>query len=200
MRDLVEHGREPAGQNYEHARSTATAGGSIIGMRASAARGSSRGPRRTEQPIAGPVERGLRQVPDGEHMRTVQWTVLIVEDDLAVLGMLGELFEDEGYRVQSAVNGADGLACIARGGLDLVLLDLSLPDCSGVELCRQVRSRERQRHLRGLDPQLPIVMLSAWEDPERQQDALAAGANAYVTKPFDVDALLARVQACLNGG
>ena len=59
--------------------------------------------------------------------------------------------------------------------------------------------RQRQHHPRGLDPQLPIVMLSAWEDLERQQDALAAGANAYVTKPFDVDALLARVQACLNG-
>src|SRR5438105_15044037 len=100
-------------------------------------------------------------------MRAVQWTVLIVEDNPAVLGMLGELFEAEGYRVQSAVNCSGGLACIARGGLDLVLLDLSLPDRSGVELCRQVRSHERQRHPRGLDAQLPIVMLSAWDEPER---------------------------------
>jgi two-component system, OmpR family, phosphate regulon response regulator OmpR len=117
-------------------------------------------------------------------------TVLVVEDDAATRDMLGELLALEGYTTARVTDGMSGLARIARGGVDLVLLDLKLPDMDGVEFCRRVRAADQAADV-------PIVMLSGTVDPQWESAGLAAGADDVMGKPFDIDGLLDRVRAHL---
>ena len=120
-------------------------------------------------------------------MQPARSVVLVVDDDLVVRDYLCELLAHEGYAVESAADGAAGLARIAAGGVDLVLLDMILPALDGIELCRQVRARES-------DVYLPIIMLTGLDDEANRRAGFAAGADDYVTKPFRQADLLARVQ------
>ena len=125
-------------------------------------------------------------------MQSASQTVLVVEDDPAVRGLLREVLEEEGYAVQSAPDVAAGLAGIQAGDVDLVLLDLRLPGTDGLELCRRVRGTETASHL-------PIVVLTAALEEEVPQAAsLAAGADSYLAKPFDIDDLLDHVRTYLD--
>ena len=117
--------------------------------------------------------------------------ILIVEDDPAIRELLQKLFRTEGYTVEEAPDCASGLARIEAGGVDLVLLDLLLPDGNGLDLCRQVRARATERHL-------PIIVLSVAMEGHKPQDCLAAGADDFIEKPFDLVDLLDRIRAQLE--
>jgi CheY-like chemotaxis protein len=119
-------------------------------------------------------------------MSLVRPVVLVVEDDLGTWNLLRDLLEPAGYAVESAPDGLSALARLAAGGVDLLLLDLMLPDLDGLELCRQVRASEA--HTR-----LPIIMLTALGSDAQRHAGFAAGADDYVTKPFNLQELLDRV-------
>lgn len=114
--------------------------------------------------------------------------ILVVEDDPKVAGFIEEGFREEQFDVDVAREGNGGLACARTGKYDLILLDYMLPNRSGLELATELR--------RGGD-QTPILMLTARDDARDIQSALAAGVNAYLTKPFRFDDLLHKVGALL---
>ena len=116
-------------------------------------------------------------------------SILIVEDDPALLRGLKDNFESRGYRVRTASDGEAGLEAALASSPDLLLLDIMLPRLNGYELCRVVRER-------GLD--MPIVMLTARGQEEDIILGLNLGADDYVTKPFRIRELLARVHAFLR--
>ena len=113
--------------------------------------------------------------------------VLVVEDDAAVAGLVFTLLTDAGYAVESAATGRDALAHLEADEIDLVLLDLMLPDMSGLDVCQQLRSRLRGTYL-------PILMLTALASEAQRVEGFAAGADDYITKPFHVQELLSRVR------
>ncbi|HZS00104.1 MAG TPA: response regulator [Chloroflexota bacterium] len=120
-------------------------------------------------------------------MDAARSVVLVVEDDVPTVDLLRRLLSKADYAVESAPTGAAGLARIARGGVDVVLLDLRLPDLDGIELCRRVREQPGGAHL-------PIIMLTGDRGDQQRRAGFAAGANDYVTKPFHLDELLDRVR------
>jgi two-component system, OmpR family, KDP operon response regulator KdpE len=111
--------------------------------------------------------------------------VLIVEDERPLLRALAMNLEARGYRVSEAPTAASGLAAVATGEVDLVLLDLGLPDVGGLEVIRAVRAYS----------QIPIIVLSARTGSTDKIAALDLGADDYVTKPFSIDELMARLRA-----
>ena len=116
-------------------------------------------------------------------MQHQQPVVLVVEDDPVQSDLLRDILQFDGYQVESALDGAAALGRIEAGGIDLVLLDMVLPRQDGLAVCQAIRTPERV-----IQP--PIIMLSALADETLQQTGIAAGANEFVTKPFDIDELL----------
>jgi DNA-binding response OmpR family regulator len=116
-------------------------------------------------------------------------SILIIEDDPTLLRGLKDNFDSRGYRVRTATDGEAGLDAALSGHPDLVLLDIMLPKMNGYEVCRAVRER-------GLD--VPIIMLTAKGQEEDIVLGLNLGADDYVTKPFRIRELLARVHAFLR--
>ncbi len=117
--------------------------------------------------------------------------VLVVEDEAALATMLRYNLEKQGFRVDEAADGQEALTRIAEEPPDLVLLDWMLPVMSGIEVCRQIRRRPDTRDL-------PVIMVTARTDDQDAVRGLNTGADDYVTKPFNMDALLARVRALLR--
>jgi len=116
-------------------------------------------------------------------------TILVVEDDLAILRGLKDNLEFESYEVLSAEDGERGYAVLKEKKPDLVILDLMLPKMSGYELCRKAR-RE------GIAT--PVLMLTARGEEKDRVAGLDQGADDYVTKPFSIPELLARVRALIR--
>jgi DNA-binding response OmpR family regulator len=116
-------------------------------------------------------------------------TILIIEDDATLLRVLKDNFEFVGYNVQTAIDGKRGLKTLLDSRPDLVLLDIMLPEINGFDLCRRVRSE-------GFTS--PIIMLTAKGHESDVVRGLELGADDYVTKPFSIDILLARVNARLR--
>src|SRR5437879_8801638 len=117
-------------------------------------------------------------------------SILMVDDDPHVLRSLRAALESHGYRVRSAPNGTIALEACAAERPDVVLLDLALPGLDGVDVCRRLRSWSR----------VPILVLSARVHESQKVQALDAGADDYVTKPFGTEELLARIRAALPRG
>jgi len=115
-------------------------------------------------------------------------SILIVEDDAAIATPLVRAIEREGFDVHHVTRGADALSA-ARNDVDLVLLDLTLPDVDGLDVCRSMRDR---------DNWLPIVILTARSEESDVVTGLDAGADDYVTKPFRLAELLARMRVRLR--
>jgi DNA-binding response OmpR family regulator len=113
--------------------------------------------------------------------------VLVVEDDARLRGLVREALEATGHRVTAVGTGGDALLRALEGGIDLVLLDLNLPDVDGIEIARRLANEE-----------VPIVMLTARGDVASRVEGLYAGAADYVTKPFELQELLARVHVRLR--
>ncbi len=112
--------------------------------------------------------------------------ILVVEDDPMLRDGLGDLLEGAGHTVKAVGDGAAGVEEGRENAYDLVILDLMLPKLDGIEVCRR---------LRVVRPALPILMLTARGAEEEKVRGLKAGADDYVTKPFGVHELLARVEA-----
>jgi two-component system KDP operon response regulator KdpE len=115
-------------------------------------------------------------------------TVLVVEDDLSLRRALRTSLRARSFEVVECANAEDGLVAVADDRADVVLLDLGLPDLDGVEALRRMRAFS----------DVPVVVLTARDRQQDKVDALDAGADDYVTKPFDVEELLARVRAVLR--
>ena len=115
-------------------------------------------------------------------------TLLFIEDDDGIRLALRLALEDEGYTVHEAVDGRAGLAAFAEHDVDLVLLDLRLPDMSGFDVCRSIRSESIT----------PIIMITAQTDTHDMVAGLEAGADDYVTKPVVPKELAARIRAMLR--
>jgi len=111
--------------------------------------------------------------------------VLVVEDSDAIRSLLSILLERRGYDVQAASNGQAALEK-AASGIDLVLLDVGLPDMNGLEVCRRLRSN-------AATADLTIIMLTGRDHPGDVRDGLAAGADDFLTKPIDEADLMARI-------
>jgi diguanylate cyclase (GGDEF)-like protein len=114
--------------------------------------------------------------------------VLVVEDDPLIAEVLTLALRDAGHRVRGVTSGEAAIAALQQEWPDILILDRMLPDTDGAELCARVRE------LRPGTPYLPILMLTALQAPRHKATAFERGADDYITKPFDVDELLARVQ------
>lgn len=113
-------------------------------------------------------------------------TILLVEDEQRVASFVRVGLEEEGHHVVWESNGTTGLSSAFEQLFDLVLLDVRLPDLSGIEVCRRLRLH---------DPGLPILMLTALDAVEDRVNGLQAGADDYLPKPFAFEELLARINA-----
>ena len=112
-------------------------------------------------------------------------TLLFIEDDDAIRIALRLALEDEGYTVVEAVNGTEGLEAFRANEIDLVLLDLRLPDMDGFDVCRELRARS----------DVPIIMVTARGEEIDRVVGLELGADDYVVKPFGLRELVARIRA-----
>lgn len=112
--------------------------------------------------------------------------VLVVDDDPELRHFLRQELEIEGYCCETAAGGAQALGKIRNESWDLVILDWTLPDFSGVEVCRRMRDHHDST---------PVLMLTAHDDIRERVEALDAGADDYLTKPFSIEELLARARA-----
>lgn len=117
--------------------------------------------------------------------------ILIVEDEASVVVAIQFLMEQQGYRVLVAEKGEDALDLVYQYKPDLVLLDIMLPGISGWEVCENIRSNPDNRGIK-------IVFLTARGSEDEVARGLALGANAYITKPFSNDHLIAKVKALLE--
>ncbi|MGE5516005.1 MAG: phosphate regulon transcriptional regulator PhoB [Bacteroidota bacterium] len=117
--------------------------------------------------------------------------ILIVEDEAALVTMLRYNLEKEGYRVCEAGDGEEALTVVAERKPDLVVLDWMLPSLSGIEVCRQLRRKQATR-------ELPVIMLTARGEEGDKIRGLNTGADDYMTKPFSLPELMARIRAMLR--
>jgi len=118
-------------------------------------------------------------------------TVLVVEDEEDILALLQFNLIKAGYEVVCAADGEEGLQKIKEQLPDLMLLDLMLPGIGGLDICRQIRSTEKTA-------KLPIIMLTARGEEADVVQGLELGADDYMTKPFSIKVLLARIQTALR--
>mgnify|MGYP006280741537 CR=1 FL=1 len=115
--------------------------------------------------------------------------ILLVEDERDVASFVRQGLEEESYKVHWAQEGRRALEYVQQSAVDLVLLDIRLPDLSGIEVCERLRLHR---------PDLPIMMLTALDAVEDRVKGLRAGADDYLPKPFAFDELLARIEALLR--
>lgn len=115
-------------------------------------------------------------------------TILLVDDEPKIVQVLQQYLEQEGFHVRTAADGHGALAVVNQGGIDLVVLDLMLPGLDGFAVTRDLRRTGT----------LPIIMLTAKADEADKLVGLELGADDYVTKPFSVRELIARIRAVLR--
>ena len=118
--------------------------------------------------------------------------LLMIEDDVRLAGMVADYLGQNGFAVVHSPDAHSGLARLQMPGVDLVILDLMLPDMDGLEVCRRIRS------LQGSAAQVPVLMLTAKGDPMDRIIGLEMGADDYLPKPFEPRELLARIRAILR--
>ncbi len=115
--------------------------------------------------------------------------ILVVEDDQRLARFLERVLTEEGYSVDRCASGADAVTQARSSAYDLLLLDWMIPDLDGIEVCRQIRRSGST---------VPIIMLTARDQVSERVLGLDAGADDYVVKPFEIEELLARVNALLR--
>src|SRR5256714_8838038 len=122
------------------------------------------------------------------HGSTPAGSVLIIDDEAEIRESLQTLLEMEGYEVETAVSGEDGLVQVGERPFDLVLLDLTLPGRNGMEILSEIRSH---------DSRLPVIMITAYGTVENAVLAMQSGAANFVQKPWDNEKLLADVRSAV---
>ena len=115
-------------------------------------------------------------------------SILLTDDDTALSGMLSEYLDGEGFHITTAFNGKDCISAIATGQFDAVILDVMLPDMSGIEVLRHIRQSSA----------VPVIMLTAKGDDVDRVVGLEMGADDYVAKPYYARELVARLRAVLR--
>lgn len=115
-------------------------------------------------------------------------TILVIEDEEDIRDILIHYIKKEGFKAKEAGSGIDGINMVLSEKIDLIILDLMLPDISGYDICRKL-SKEYK---------IPIIMLTARNDIVDKILGLELGADDYITKPFDIREVIARVKACLR--
>jgi DNA-binding response OmpR family regulator len=118
--------------------------------------------------------------------------LLMIEDDTRLAGMVSEYLGQSGFVVRHAGDGHSGLLALQANPIDLVILDLMLPDMDGLDVCRRIRA------LPGQLARVPVLMLTAKGDPMDRIIGLEIGADDYLPKPFEPRELLARIRAVLR--
>ena len=113
--------------------------------------------------------------------------VLIVDDEPDIVELLSMRFEINGYSVLAAQNGEEALEKVNTGNPDIVILDLMLPKITGYEVCRMLKFDDKHRDI-------PIIILSALDQQQEREKAVAGGADAYFIKPFDMELLMVKVR------
>jgi two-component system copper resistance phosphate regulon response regulator CusR len=116
-------------------------------------------------------------------------SVCLVEDEQKVASFICKGLEEHGFAVNVAATGAEALAFIKQADVDLFILDIMLPDMSGIDLCRKIRTTNAQT---------PVLMLSALDRVDNKVEGLQAGADDYLVKPFHFSELIARIEALLR--
>lgn len=116
-------------------------------------------------------------------------SILVAEDEAKIARLLEIELEFEGYRVTKAMDGFQAMELYRTGSWDLIILDIMLPGFSGIEILRRIRSKDKQT---------PILLLTAKSSVEDKVSGLDLGANDYITKPFQIEELLARIRAALR--
>lgn len=114
--------------------------------------------------------------------------ILIVEDELQLARLMELELDHEGYAVKVSHNGREALGLLQEEEFDLVLLDIMLPEMDGVEVCRRLREFS----------DIPVIMVTARDAVPEKVEALDTGADDYITKPFAIEELLARIRALLR--
>jgi len=122
-------------------------------------------------------------------MLTSPSKVLIVDDERPIRSALNTTLSGLGFEIEEAAGGEQAVSFVRSEHYDAALVDINMPGMSGIETCRTMRR---------LEPQLPILMLTVRDDAEDKIEALDAGADDYITKPFHVGELLARVRAAVR--
>ena len=115
--------------------------------------------------------------------------VLIIEDEVKISRFLQLELKHEGYSSDAVTDGREGYTMAQSGNYDIIILDLMLPNLSGIEICRRLRAE-------GID--IPIIMLTAKDDVSDKVTGLDVGADDYITKPFAIEELLARMRVALK--
>lgn len=115
--------------------------------------------------------------------------ILIVEDEPAIVDNVAYALAEQGFRTSAAGYGSAALAAVAKGDVDLVVLDIGLPDMSGIDVCRALRE----------DADVPVIFLTARNDEVDRIQGFELGADDYIVKPFSPRELAVRVQAVLRG-
>ena len=116
-------------------------------------------------------------------------SILVAEDDPNILTGLVDILESEGYEVTAATDGKKAIQLFEKGKFDLILLDIMMPEISGYDVCKKIRSK---------DEEIPIIMLTAKSEEIDKVVGLQLGADDYISKPFGVHELRARIQAVLR--
>ncbi len=113
--------------------------------------------------------------------------ILIIEDVEDHLEIVKLILEQNGYNILVATTGTEGLNCARTNSPDLVILDVVLPEMNGYEVCKEIKNGTDTKHI-------PIIMLSVRSNPEDIETAYKAGANKYITKPFNLEDLVKEVK------
>ncbi len=117
--------------------------------------------------------------------------ILIVDDDQLIADMIALNLEQVGYTVERAADGVRGQALAIQGQPDLIVLDLMLPKVDGFTVCQRLRRDDRTKDI-------PILMLTAMGQTQSKVDGFSAGADDYLTKPFEIEEMVARIRALLR--
>ena len=135
------------------------------------------------------LDAAVSRASTGRDEPTSAGSVLIVDDEAAIRESLQTLLEFDGYSVEIAGDGAEGLARIGEHPFDLVLLDFAMPDRNGIEILHEIRER---------DAELPVIMITAYGTVENAVNAMQAGATNFIQKPWDNEKLLADVRTAVG--
>ena len=128
---------------------------------------------------------------DATTERNSRQTVLVVEDDAAMRDLLEDSLRDEGYRVETAAGGHAGVARVQKGGIDLVVTDVRMPDLDGLDMLREIKSAP-------LEQPPHVIVITAFGSIDTAIKAVRLGAHDYITKPFNMETLFLAVEKALD--
>lgn len=118
-------------------------------------------------------------------------TIVVIEDDINIANILTQSLEKNGYAVKTITSGLDGFNVVKKSIPDLVLLDIMLPQMDGLDILAQMKMNDKTKRI-------PVIMCTALSEMKDVEKCLSMGANGYITKPFDINRVLAKVSAVLN--